>query len=324
MPTLAEMMKRSELSDPKAAAVQEIARLGWLGSVDRQAMAQVALGKVRPDAVKQAAIESAIHEFQAFWKPTLDDIAQRTYGREAKADGVIGRATLKSIEDRICGVPDRMFADDGTPISMEGRWPGECAHDLGVFVDFSRFNSDAGFDRTKALEAFWWSCQQFMAVADCTMRIEGDKNKARFREEFAQLRGGVLGLHYLANNTCQVKTGQFDIQRWPSFEYFRQVVCHELGHGMGMSHNNGGLMNPSIIFPREVLGLTALDKRDLLNLGYAPAKPRPEEPTTTQEPDDPTDPPGGRGFSGRIVLKDGRIIRFDEIAEAHTHIFNRG
>jgi hypothetical protein len=292
--------------------------------VDRQAMAEVATGKVRPDAVKPAARESAVHEYQAFWKPTLDSIAQRTYGREVKADGVIGRATLKSIEDRVCGVPDRMFAADGTPVVMEGRWPGSCVYDLGVFVDFSRFNSDAGFTRERALEAFWWSCQQFMAVADCTMRIESESAKARFRESFASLRGGTLGLHYLANDTCSVKTGQFDIQRWPSYEYFRQVVCHELGHGMGMSHNNGGLMNPSIIFPREVLGLTELDKRDLLNLGYAPAKQKPPEEPTTQEPDDPTDPPL-KGFSGRFVLKGegGRVIRFDEIAEAHLHIFNR-
>jgi hypothetical protein len=322
MTTLDDIMFRVQVADPRKAEVAELVRLGFRGDVTDEDKAQHIM--VTGEATN-AQRQSIVAAYQAFWKPNLNDIANELLGKEFSVTGDVDRPTLESITKRTCPVPDLYRADDGT--QMSARWPDTCKDALTWALNWNGFSeSTFGLSKEDVHAEFVQSFYDMMRLFN--VKVAEATGSAHFQEGFDSLGRGTLGVHYLANNTCQSKGGRFNIMRWPSLDYLGQVIRHEITHGLGLGHVPGHtLMNPSIVWPLngqiEATGWTQRDIDAVLGLGYKRA--------TTPPPTDPTDPedpkPTRRGFKGYVVLRNavgglpaGTRIEDKDIAELMSHV----
>lgn len=305
MTILDNLLTRSEKRDLGSFLADELYRLGYRS--DKPEALKAFADEGRGGAEEEHAVEDAVADYQRTWKEDLDFLA----GRAVDADGDPGPVTLQHLLNRTCPVPDRLFAADGTP--MEARWPDSCKDDLTWHVDYSNFSeSTFGLSRAAVEAEFAEAFADMMALFNVTTRPVGSRSEAKFQESFARLGGSTLGVHYLANNTCSPKPGQYNVMNWRSgIDYLGQVIRHEITHGLGLGHVPGqNLMNPSIVWPlgSNVRGWTERDINAVLGLGYK----RRTEPLPDPKPDDPDT---GRGFACRVLTTSGQIIKGNEIAE---------
>ncbi len=65
---------------------------------------------------------------------------------------------------------------------------------------------------------------------------------------FKFIRGGVIGFYYLPGSGCRrIPQGALDTSYNPDVIMAAILLIHEIfGHGVGLQHTNGGIMNPSI------------------------------------------------------------------------------
>jgi hypothetical protein len=68
-------------------------------------------------------------------------------------------------------------------------------------------------------------------------------------KSFAHLRGGVIGINYFPVGGCTPITGQLSASYAPhdGGKLWANLECHETGHGVGLQHTRGHIMNPSIV-----------------------------------------------------------------------------
>ncbi len=97
---------------------------------------------------------------------------------------------------------------------------------------------------TKALDAV----KAAYAEMGCSVRYV-PIGTAELTKEFINIPGGVIGYNYFPTpNSCNVITGRLDTGYAPSdYRLWANLECHETGHGVGLNHTRGSIMNPSIL-----------------------------------------------------------------------------
>ena len=134
--------------------------------------------------------------------------------------------------------------------------------------------------------------------------FDGDPEEAEHDVRFELIPGNVIGYCYFPKpNTCnQIVQCRIDNSFNPNVITFANLLEHEYkGHGDGLEHTNGGIMNPSIITidPMTWKG----DKSESIKRRYFGGVPIPPGPTNP--PPDPTDPVDHNG----IVVIDGKLYK---------------
>lgn len=188
--------------------------------------------------------------------------------REPIFDGIIGPATKLLVEIPRCPLPDFSpppnasfhYDDPGVQKAVEsmqanallgsGSWPA-CnpdrpdVHGLRVRLSPDGAPSTIKGYFAKALDAVIAA----YAEMGCALKYvpSGD---CEIEKEFIGIAGSVIGWNEFPNpGTCdQTISGRLDTGYAPSdYRLFANLECHETGHGVGLNHTNGHIMNPSIL-----------------------------------------------------------------------------
>lgn len=178
------------------------------------------------DCVTEAEIREAVERYQAF--------------NGLKPDGVIGKKTIHQMANPLrCGLPD-MMADQVCA------WPMKR-------VTYLPLINLPGLSDTEAVRAFDTACQQWNAV--CGIQLErvlsGPANivakSGKGQANNLDGRGGTLAWSYLpcgAGPATSLKQMYDESESW-AFDMAVAVICHEIGHAIGLPHSvAGNLMAP--------------------------------------------------------------------------------
>jgi hypothetical protein len=191
--------------------------------------------------------------------------------REPNYDGEIGPATATLVEIPRCPIPDfappanAAFHYDDPELqaaveSMQanaagsGSWPSPgcdpnstAGHSIRVGLNTSGAPAGVAVYLDKALKEVA-KCYADMGLV--VRYILNESTPVEIRKSFKALRGGIIGLNYFPTpNTCaQTIEGWLGINYAPSnWLTWARLETHETGHGTGLQHTSGGIMNPSIL-----------------------------------------------------------------------------
>lgn len=211
-----------------------------------------------------------------------------------KSDGVLGPKTEAMLDNpRRCGMPDMMQNRDCKWNRLAVTWQASL-----LLRQMSSQQAAAIFDT---------ACRQWNAV--CGIQLQPASPRApdiyakhgSGRADDFDGPGGVLAWSEMpcGNRERQLQQRYDDAENWTD-QFLLAVVCHEVGHAIGIPHiNNGNLMapyyNPSVTRPQAGDIAEAVRR-------YGPPVANPVPPTT---PGDPWPPPAdGRGSLDVVI--DGR------------------
>jgi len=150
----------------------------------------------------------------------------------------------------------------------------------------------AGYHR-KALDAV---VAAYAEVGLAVRYIFDSSSDAEIIKRFENLSGSVIGWNeFPSSNSCRKINGRLDTGYSPSdYRYWAGLECHETGHGVGLQHGRGSIMNPSILL---VWPLTWVGTYSHSNL----KKWFGGEPLTPPVP--PPPPPPGEPYNGVFLLQ---------------------
>lgn len=79
--------------------------------------------------------------------------------------------------------------------------------------------------------------------------LDGNPREAEIEKQFQRIPGGVIGWNEFPQpGTCnQTISGRLDNDYTASSHMKAVLEVHETGHGVGLQHTRGGIMNPSIL-----------------------------------------------------------------------------
>lgn len=199
-----------------------------------------------------------------------DALVLAFHKRPPDFDGEIGPATEHLVEIPRCPIPDfapppnaRFHYDDpdlqkavesmqGAAATGSGSWPaGGCDPERkGVHSMRIRINTAEAPQKVKdylkqALDA----CVKCSAEMGMAKRYILDADSpAELTKVFERLSGNVIGWNYFPQpNTCNRITGRFSNSYAPEWRLWANLEEHETGHGYGLQHTRGHIMNPSIL-----------------------------------------------------------------------------
>ena len=189
------------------------------------------------------------------------------HDRDADVDGDVGPATETLTKLKRCPVPDHpppLGTRSADPVldniirSMQewisagsGSWPSSgCdperrgVHSIRVSIDTSRAPSAVKGYIQQSLEAAK-ACFAEMGLA---VRYILDGGDGEIVKVFTNLSGGTIGWNYFPYpNSCRQITGRLDSGYAPDWRLWACLETHETGHGVGLEHTRGSIMNPSIL-----------------------------------------------------------------------------
>lgn len=206
------------LATPADPALDElVTRLGELGYLDTAAT--VAIGNVN-----DPQFQDAVSRFQQ--------------QRGLPTSGDIDRSTTELLfAPRFCAMPD---------LAMEAasscKWPMKD-------VTYSHRLSFPGVDQAVIDLAFREACDGWNAVCGIRLTWTDDYNRANIYADDGQIdgRSGTLAYSYLpcgATATDRMQQVYDFAESWP-VAFLRQVIQHEVGHAIGISHGpTGSVMQP--------------------------------------------------------------------------------
>lgn len=253
-------------------------------------------------------------------------------GREPDYDGEIGPATAALMELPRCPIPDFApppgasfhYDDPGLQRAVEtyqemkiahatgsGSWPAPGCdgntphHSIRVRLDPANMPSTIRAYHVQALA----ECTKAYAEIGIAVRyILDDSSDCEIAKRFQSLAGSVIGWNeFPPSGTCNATIdGRLDTGYAPSnWLLWANLECHETGHGVGLEHTRGSIMNPSILLvnPMTWVGTPSYStlKRYFGGEPLVPVVPPPPPP-----PVDPTDPWAGASVTVQLPGKSPR------------------
>lgn len=201
--------------------------------------------------IGDAAVKSAARSYQEFMAAAMEPLAARHHGRLPVYDGEVGPATRELFTIERCGCPDFAAAVDAATGS--GSWPAGCDpqypshHSVTVNVDPRGMPSFL----QPVFASVWTNVDAAYAEVGLKLiRRDGDAT-ANIQMSFEPLSGSTIGLAIVGRRQrCRTSIwAKFEPGYRPSnvVREWTSLVKHELGHNMGLTHSQGGVMNPSIL-----------------------------------------------------------------------------
>jgi hypothetical protein len=271
------------------------------------------IGKMHGDEPDAKELVKSLQESDANYDPLVLAFHQRF----PEYDGEMGPATAALVNIPRCPIPD--FApppgaaiDLGDPelnaiaesmqamqygeASGSGSWPASGCdperkgmHSIRVRINPARAPANVLSYKDAALKAV------VDAYADIGLSVRylwEAEATAEITKEFANLRGGVIGINYFPQpNNCSRITGQLSTSYAPNDggKLWANLECHETGHGVGLQHTRGHIMNPSILLVWPLTWRGSPSESTVKRyFGGEPITPTPDDPT--KPPPSPTDP----------------------------------
>ena len=210
----------------------------------------------------------------------LVPLSLAAHNRTPVADGEAGPATVALIGLKRCPVPDFTPPDNvAAPAGLEsvwatmrarrrnralgtGSWPAQgcdptrkVVHSIRDGNDTSRASSIVKNYLIQALDTVK-ACYAEIGLA---VRYILDSNeRVEITKKFESLLGSTIGWNELpVTATCnQTLQGRLDSGYSPEWRLWANLEAHETGHGVGLEHTRGHIMNPSIllIWPLSWIG----------------------------------------------------------------------
>lgn len=208
---------KNVLTDPEIVA--RLYTLGYFGDTP--------WSKIR--GLRGDRLDRAIREYQRF--------------HGLKADGIVGAKTAHVLLRHRCGLPDFNISGSDVPC----RWP------MPRITYYSKLQLP-GISSDQAAAAYDAAFAQWAAVCDIEPVRVGSPNTANIfaksgsgKKDGLDDRGGTLAWSELPCNVSEnMQLDQMfdEAEEW-SFNMAVAVICHELGHALGLAHlNKGNLMAP--------------------------------------------------------------------------------
>lgn len=255
-------------------------------------------------------VKDAIRSWQQA-DSNISPLSLHFHGRPPIEDGDVGPATRAlSILPR-CPIPDYPLPGGVSPATGDlnldkvlqsqqnaaamgsGSWPSCNPSQPGVnSIRISINNTAAAPSNVKGyLQQCLKAVQDAYAEVGLAIQYILDDPGAdvEIKKKFESLSGSVIGWNEFPQpNTCnQTIDGRLDTGYGPSdYRYWAGLECHETGHGVGLQHGRGSIMNPSILL---VWPLTYVGTYSYANLkrwfGGVPINtpPTPTDPPPTSE-----------------------------------------
>lgn len=185
-------------------------------------------------------------------------------------------------EHHVCGCTN---LDGDGRAQAEARFPDVCSRDITVFINAGDWPGDGVMGMTwgEWVATYMAALGEWQRAIGVTFRRVEREAEAVAVVDFDDLAGTTLAWSHLADGSCKRnKRQRYDHRRWTP-QLLRLTVLHEVGHLLGLQHQNGPyIMNPSILTGLE--GLTSTDVARARALGYGP-------PAGDQPGPDPGDAP---------------------------------
>lgn len=243
----------------------------------------------------------------------FDLLARVVHNRGVIADGGVGPVTEAMLSVPRCDVPDFQSPETVYRFNAEatgsGSWPvpgcdptQTTTHSIRVALDTAACPTTVKSYLTQSLAAVSAAYAEIGLAVRYLLHAGGTAPDCEIRKRFESLSGSVIGWNEFPDpGTCnQTIEGRLDTGYAPSdWRMFANLECHETGHGVGLQHGNGSIMNPSIML---VWPLTWVGTYSYANLKrWFGGEPIGEKP-----PDPPVPPTGDHNG---IVVIDGVLYK---------------
>lgn len=202
--------------------------------------------------LRDEPVKAAVASYQSMHATTLEPLIAKHHPSRHSAvvipDGDIGPATAELFQIERCSVPDYALAVE--PLKGSGNWFG--CHNIGNFhaVLVSIKSSTIPARLKPLLPEMLALAQQSYDEMGLHFICEYDVPGAELTMSFEKLDSGVIGLAMVLNNQMCGDRGwcKFSPTYAPPnlLSEYVTLIRHEWGHNTGLSHSQGGCMNPFI------------------------------------------------------------------------------
>lgn len=218
------------------------------------------------DKVTKAAVRS----FQLA-DGNLATLAFAKHGRAPIEDGDVGPATILLAQEPRCPIPDhrpppgvQLMLDAWDPDmqrvieSMQahdeatgsGSWPSSGCdperrglHSIRISMDLARCPQKV---QAYLVDALAFSVRAFAEIGISVRYILKATNDAEILKRWEPLSGSVIGWNEFPRGGCTKIQGRLDTSFTPDMQTWANLEVHETGHGVGLEHTRGSIMNPSL------------------------------------------------------------------------------
>lgn len=249
-------------------------------------------GRLKDD---EHAIKRALKLYQSFFRDDLTTIQAESGYTSCNTNGVLDEATITHMEQPRCGCADFL---EGETLGGSGSWPMGC-HGSGKFHRVRIYFDQEGMPThwKPVFDEAWLLVQASYRDMGIDLERVALKSKANITVSWERSRSWI-GLAIVGRNlTCsKVIWAKFDNQYGKSFtreqliNQLAMLLAHEFGHNMGLSHSNGGVMNPTLSRFKFTTTSWRRDPQEPTMRRWFGGVPFNVNPTPTPIPD-PTPPP---------------------------------